>query len=118
MIGFERSSVEWADVVIGPSEYLLREYERYGWVLPERTYCQPYALQSRTLEIDDSQTLPVEELVFFGRLEVRKGLWLFCEALDRIKDRLEGRTVTLRGSLSWLDVRSSSESFNIFRMGP
>ena len=27
MIGLERRSVEWADVVIGPSEYLLREYE-------------------------------------------------------------------------------------------
>jgi hypothetical protein len=39
----------------------------------------------------------VGELVFFGRLETRKGLWLFCEALDRMGDALRGRTVTFLG---------------------
>ncbi|HET6522354.1 MAG TPA: glycosyltransferase family 4 protein, partial [Geminicoccaceae bacterium] len=96
MIGLERRSVEWADVVIGPSEYLLREYERYGWRLPPRTFRQPYPLSLGSVVID-TELQPVDELVFFGRLEVRKGLWLFCDALDRLAEALRGRTVTFMG---------------------
>src|SRR5258708_3064849 len=40
--GLERRSVELADVVIGPSRYLLHEYQKYGWRLPARTYHQPF----------------------------------------------------------------------------
>jgi glycosyltransferase involved in cell wall biosynthesis len=99
MIGFERRSVEWADVVIGPSDYLLSEYEKYGWALPRRTYCQPYPLLRAPAEFDtDSRT--VDEIVFFGRLEARKGLWLFCEAIDRLAERLRGKTVTFMGRIT------------------
>jgi glycosyltransferase involved in cell wall biosynthesis len=99
MIGFERRSVEWADVVIGPSKYLLNEYRGYGWTLPRRTYCQPYPLLRAPAEFDsDSRT--VDEIVFFGRLEARKGLWLFCEALDRLAERLRGKTVTFMGRMT------------------
>ena len=99
MIGVERRSVEWADVVIGPSQYLLREYQSYGWSLPRHTYRQPYAFPmgvKRTAR----ERRPVGELVFFGRLETRKGLWLFCEALDRMGEALRGRTVTFMGRAS------------------
>lgn len=98
MIGLERRSVEWADVVIGPSEYLLREYQSYGWRLPPQTYAQPYPLPLASVARDPSVT-PIDELVFFGRLEPRKGLWLFCEALDRMAERLRGRTVTFMGRM-------------------
>ena len=97
MMGLERRSVEWADVVIGPSSFLLREYESYGWRLPERTFCQPYPLFRAAFEASDTGLRPIEEIVFFGRLEVRKGLWLFCEALDRLAERLRGKTVTFLG---------------------
>ncbi len=99
MIGVERRSVEWADVVIGPSQYLLREYQSYGWTLPIHTYRQPYAFPMG-VKRPIRERLPVEELVFFGRLETRKGLWLFCEALDRMGDALRGRTVTFMGRAS------------------
>lgn len=99
MIGLERRSVEWADVVIGPSEYLLRKYESYGWSLPERTYVQPYPFRLPPVE-PSSAPVDVNELVFFGRLETRKGLWLFCEALDRISEKLRGRVVTFMGRVT------------------
>lgn len=96
MIGLERRSVEWADVVISPSQYLLREYESYGWALPRQSYVQPYPFQPG--EASRSETArPVDEIVFFGRLETRKGLWLFCEALDLMGDALRGRKVTFMG---------------------
>ncbi|WP_176556306.1 glycosyltransferase family 4 protein [Rubellimicrobium rubrum] len=99
MIGLERRSAEWADVVLGPSEYLLREYESYGWRLPERTYTQPYPFQDLGVEPDPSSA-NIDELVFFGRLEPRKGLWLFCEALDHLGDRLRGHRVTFMGRMT------------------
>jgi glycosyltransferase involved in cell wall biosynthesis len=99
MMSFERRCVEWADIVIGPSRYLLHEYEGYGWSLPTQTYHQPYPLLRKTAP-DDGARLPIDELVFFGRLETRKGLWIFCEALDRIADQLTGKTVTFMGRMT------------------
>lgn len=96
MIGVERRSVEWADVVIGPSQYLLKEYQSYGWTLPRHTYRQPYAFPISTKKKPRARTA-VKEIVFFGRLETRKGLWLFCEALDRMGDALRGCKVTFMG---------------------
>lgn len=96
MIGVERRSAEWADVVIGPSQYLLREYQSYGWTLPRNTYHQPYPFPLGA-KSRGRTNIPVDELVFFGRLETRKGLWLFCEALDRMGESLRGRTVTFMG---------------------
>jgi len=96
MIGVERRSVEWADVVIGPSRYLLKEYQSYGWSLPRNTYRQPYPFPIGGKRQTRGRA-PVGEIVFFGRLETRKGLWLFCEALDRMGDALRGRKVTFMG---------------------
>lgn len=97
MMGLERRSVELADVVIGPSRYLLKQYQSYGWQLPVRTYHQPYPLLTHETLQKRPQRVPIDELVFFGRLEVRKGLWLFCEALDRLGDAISGKVVTFLG---------------------
>jgi len=97
MMGLERRSVEMADVVIGPSVYLLNKYESYGWRLPERTYSIPYPLFREVAVPSDVGSRRIDEVVFFGRLETRKGLWLFCEALDRLSERLAGKTVTFLG---------------------
>ncbi len=82
----ERTSVAAADVVASPSEYLLGWMQENGWQLPQRTYIAPYVLpegisgqwQSRP------QASEIKEIVFFGRLEMRKGLKLFCDALDEL----------------------------------
>lgn len=99
MMGLERRSVEWADVVIGPSRYLLEEYERYGWSLPANTFNQPYALRATSVEEGKSRE-GIDEIVFFGRLETRKGLWLFCDAIESMKDQLKDKTVTFMGRMT------------------
>ena len=99
MMGMERRCVEWADFVLSPSEYLLHEYAGYGWQVPERAFVHPYPLLRRAAQ-PQSEAAPVDELVFFGRLEARKGLWLFCEALERIAEQLRGRTVTFMGRMA------------------
>jgi glycosyltransferase involved in cell wall biosynthesis len=83
----ERESVALADVVVSPSQYLLGWMRTSGWRLPRATYVQQYVLSPElwTAWKDRPETgLPqrVTGLTFFGRLEERKGLALFCDALD------------------------------------
>jgi glycosyltransferase involved in cell wall biosynthesis len=100
LIGLERRSIELADVVIAPSQYLLREYQSYGWRLPQRTFCQFYPLINSVPDEGRHNETRVDEIVFFGRLETRKGLWLFTEALDRLGDLIRGKTVTFLGQIT------------------
>jgi hypothetical protein len=79
----------------------LREYESYGWALPEQTFHQPLLLMGPPKPDAPAENVPIDELVFFGRLESRKGLWLFCEALDRIANKLRGRIVTFLGPVTY-----------------
>lgn len=85
-IFMERMSVEWADHVIGGSHYLLNWMEQNGYQLPAgRCYVQPNIFPP--ISAADSKQDPLTsatELVFFGRLERRKGLHLFLDALKRL----------------------------------
>ena len=83
----ERLSVSAADIVVSPSQYLLDWMQRNGWELPEQTYVTPYVLPKTVLSENSAprQTRrEIREIVFFGRLEIRKGLKLFCDALDEL----------------------------------
>jgi len=115
MMGIERRCVELADVVIGPSSYLLRQYETYGWRLPANTFQQPYPIHQGAGALNDARQMPVDEIVFFGRLEVRKGLWLFFEAVDRLSAKLAGKTVTFMGRV--MDTSGVSSGLQIINRG-
>ena len=84
----EEMSIRWADVCVSPSAYLTHWMRHQGWALPERTIAQQNIQPQNTRGADErsDQPLPtttdVRELVFFGRLEARKGLPTFCDALD------------------------------------
>ena len=84
----ERTSVEHADVVISPSAYMLDYLKERQWTLPERRFVQQYVLPTRhdlaVESLDDGAPQAIDELIFFGRLEVRKGLETFCDALDQL----------------------------------
>ena len=87
----ERRSAEQADVVISPSLYMLDWVTQHGWQLPPHSFYHPNAafvavhvepLVPRSIQ--PSCLPPQLELVFFGRLEKRKGLFLFIEALRHL----------------------------------
>jgi glycosyltransferase involved in cell wall biosynthesis len=83
----ERESVALADAVVSPSQYLLGWMRTNGWRLPRATYVQQYVLSPElwTAWKDRTETGVLQRvtgLTFFGRLEERKGLALFCDALD------------------------------------
>ncbi|HMJ02144.1 MAG TPA: glycosyltransferase [Conexibacter sp.] len=102
----ERRSVACADVLLSPSAYLVNYMRDRRWALPERTFVQQYARPKSVRELAAGSTSrawtePPSELVFFGRLETRKGLEAFCEAVDLLvaEDDCPFARVTLLGRL-------------------
>ena len=102
----ERLSVECADVLWAPSRYLLGWLHDQGFKLPAVIVNQQYIMPTAQLFAADpakfSQQealgdtprphLSPSEIAFFGRLEERKGIGPFCDALD-----LEGEFLAERG---------------------
>lgn len=94
----ERASVRLADVVVSPSQYLLRWMQEQGWTLPTNTFVEQYVRPStarRPRALRGDEIVRPDEFVFFGRLEHRKGLVLFCDALDRLVDDPAMRPITV-----------------------
>lgn len=104
----ERRSISMADAVISPSRYMLKWVNDRLCSLPSHAYWQP-----NLLKWDDSMVhasdAPIEEIVFFGRLEYRKGLEQFCAAMDRLAKigKLPPR-ITFLGKCSWLGREHSA----------
>lgn len=86
----ERLSVKCADVLWGPSRYLIEWARDRGFEPPDDTFVQQYVLPTLPLfDPPGSPSVPANrerivprEIVFFGRLEERKGLRSFCQALQ------------------------------------
>lgn len=86
----EQMTVELSDLTVGGSAHLLSFMEHMGYSLPaSRTFVQPNVILFDRLNVEDKRphyeigdTVETDELVFFGRLEQRKGLEIFCDAVD------------------------------------
>ena len=97
----ERCALAYSDIVIGPSQYILNWFLAHGGKIPEQT---TYMQQNITLR---PMTKPaallgagqLKEIVFFGRLEPRKGYELFCAAISLLPTEiLQKLTITFLGS--------------------
>lgn len=103
----EQETIRAADLLVSPSHYLLDWVQNEKWRLPKDRQVFPYIMPSEARAVieavagrggvagsdsmesstspptDESPKIP-KEVVFFGRLEVRKGVVLFCDAIDRL----------------------------------
>lgn len=136
----ERKSVEYADVVFTPSLDLVQWLSAQGWAFPSyeknSLYLMPFlpgreitkdlAKGKNSNDVKDGTTSSVTELVFFGRLEKRKGLELFVDALDKLTLRRpefqEDLKITFLGrssnigsqsSMGYLEQRSANWPFKV-----
>jgi glycosyltransferase involved in cell wall biosynthesis len=114
----ERVSTQCADMLWSPSHYLLNWVSNAGFDLPNAHYVQQYAIPYRSIanptpDNDAVSRIP-DELVFFGRLEERKGLRLFCSALNRLNELLsqKGVKVTFMGKLANVADQTASAFLN------
>ena len=102
----ERRSVELADTVICGSAHLLEWMSDAGYAMPARSFVWPNVFpapdpsSSSAAERTARDGARLEEVVFFGRLESRKGLVLFVDAIDRLvrRGRAPARVTFLGGS--------------------
>ena len=94
----ERRSVELADALISPSRYLLEWLLAHGWMLPAKVFVEQNIVpmpqlgpvNEKPLEIGSAANLrKIREIVFFGRMEPRKGILLFFDAVDQLSERLD-----------------------------
>lgn len=95
----EQKCVELADVVIGGSAHLISFMDRIGYRLPDsNVFVQPNVVDFSNVAVVDRRSGPrrthgdvvkSRDFVFFGRLESRKGLELFCSAVDLLHERGE-----------------------------
>jgi glycosyltransferase involved in cell wall biosynthesis len=75
----ERYAFEQSDAQLSPSRYMVDYTREMGWqVRDEVVVSYPFP----DLAARPTPAVPIRELVFFGRLERRKGLEIFLEALD------------------------------------
>ncbi len=102
----ERYAFENADVQVSPTRYMLDYARRIGWaVRPDaRVLAYPFP-QPQHLHAAPGDGTP--EIVFFGRLETRKGLEVFLKA---VRDLPPGVPVTFLGKVNFLsDTRPATD---------
>jgi glycosyltransferase involved in cell wall biosynthesis len=92
----ERASIELADVVVSPSAYLLDWMRDQQWQLPSRAVVIPHVTRSTAtgeapVQVHAHPLDAVARVVFFGRLEERKGIRPFVGALNALEPELLGR---------------------------
>ena len=126
----ERESVRLADVVVSPSQYLLNWMVADGWKLPESVFVSPNAVPASFLALTSASSpaganpsrKTIREIVFFGRLEIGKGLILFCDAIDEMlhgnpsiipRITFLGRSLSIRGEDSGHYVRRRAQPWGV-----
>ncbi|MDD7911561.1 glycosyltransferase family 4 protein [Pseudovibrio exalbescens] len=101
----EQKCVELADMVIGGSAHLLSFMRHVGYQLPAFSFVQPNILDFSEVKVVDKRPsrkpgdlVQSTEVTFFGRLEARKGIELFCSALDILeRDGIRPKRVNFLG---------------------
>jgi glycosyltransferase involved in cell wall biosynthesis len=101
----EKRCAQLADALISPSQHLVDWMISHEWIMPRevRVFQNIVRLpDSMSAAMRSSKSKDISELVFFGRLEVRKGVELFCDAIDllvRLSD-VSGIRITFMGKFS------------------
>ena len=104
----ERRTVALADAVVSPSHYLLNWISGQQWEMPGRCHVRQNVLPHSAWPAEPPAAPllhEINELVYFGTLETRKGVALFCDALDAIPSAIAKKIqgVTFLGRESIVD---------------
>lgn len=123
----ERETIRLADWIISPSQYLLEWMRSRHWEMPELSRQRVIPnIESTFVSNPDkvAEINPTNNVIFFGRLEIRKGLKLFCDAIDRLPEQIRysirkikflGKPVSSNGfdSIAYINQRSADWGVDI-----
>jgi glycosyltransferase involved in cell wall biosynthesis len=87
MDDLEETALAFCDVVVSPSAYMLDWMSQsFGDQASRRLQIRNLLPKNATAPPppSESRCVPIDEIVFFGRLEIRKGIEIFCDAMDRL----------------------------------
>ncbi len=104
----ERFTVSHADKVISPSRYMLDWMQQNNWKI-----CLDNQVIPNLIEAGYNNSTPpihshkINEIVLFGRLELRKGVDIFCDAIKAINNK--EIAVTFLGKNSLINGQKSSD---------
>ena len=106
----ERYAFEHADFQVSPSRYMLDYARRIGWAVRPDARVIPYAYPAAEFQPaqGDAGSEGPLELVFFGRLETRKGLEVFIQAVRQLEPR---PPVTFLGRVNELSSGASALTY-------
>lgn len=109
----ERVSAESADVLWSPSNSLASWLSVQGWNFPRGVHLLPLPPGPEVRAVHESVEIKAREMVYFGRLEKRKGLLLFCDSVDLLANMHhsipKGITITFLGTRGFIDGSDSVE---------
>ncbi len=113
----ERYSVAQADQLISPSRYMLDWLQQEGWKLAETRQVIPnlYKPEQQAGALTGQE---INEIVLFGRLEIRKGVDLFLDSVANInhnkyKITLLGKDAEIKGELSSDHIKQRAEDMGL-----
>lgn len=116
---FETEAVSNADYILAPSKFIAKFLVSRGVVLPRRVTVLPNAPPEMDLQplehkiAEGSQSEYVTEIVFFGRLEYRKGPTLLVDALALLAKKYPAILVS---SIHCFDVHPVPNAFSVNRV--
>jgi O-antigen biosynthesis protein len=80
----EKEQIAAADILVSPSQHMVRWLREHGFTLPEHVAICPYTFEDPVVP-GRPESVDRDHLIFFGRLETRKGLHLLGGALRGLK---------------------------------
>ncbi|CAL6292780.1 unnamed protein product [Bathycoccus prasinos] len=105
----EKEQMKMADHIVAPSQYILKWFTEQGWewnrTKSTRVHTNPLPKWVKSKNKIAHEASTINEIVFFSRFELRKGIVLFCDAMDQLALRgdtqiMKGVRVTFLGHLS------------------
>ncbi len=106
----ERECISAVDVLISPTQHMIDWLTSKDYALPQEVVRCPITFEDQ-VRPSGAATLDREHLIFFGRLETRKGLHVFGAALRRLKadGRKLPRKVSFLGKAATVEGQPSSD---------
>lgn len=124
----EQKVVEMADEIISPSQYLIDWMCEKKWQIPADNKvilnCKPHVPHHINSSIISANEAPIKniELIFFGRLETRKGIDIFLRVLSKLtmeeKEKISqvtflGKSVNIGNVDSISYIKSRTTALNL-----
>jgi O-antigen biosynthesis protein len=117
----EQRALEQSDALVSPSHYLVNWMRLAGWNLPGATDVIPYYMQAHDLlgvgvHLENRATVTrTRHIIFFGRLEERKGINLFLQSLASEALASYRLKLTFLGKPATKSIKEIRESVSINR---